>query len=212
MRELVAIGIAVGIALGSLAPGLVAGAVPVERLDACYRDLMIDGAFDAGDAERLQVLALSDDLLISRQEAEFLAERQRRHALSEPEGLPADGAEGLAVKRARLLMLQALRAGVAGAEYRRAMRQLVQLAMDPELTREERFRMLELVDRYRRVDPALGTRDALEAIALLLTNPTEARLDREHRRQLERLSKQFQVPVILDAASHSMQPGRKVPD
>ncbi len=205
MRGLVAIGIAVGLALGSLAPGLVAGAVPVDRLDARYRDLMLDGAFDAGDAERLQVLALSDDLLISRQEAEFLAERQRRHALDETESLAADGAEGLAVKRARILMLQALRAGVAGSEYRRAMGQLVQLAMDPELTRAERFRMLELVDRYRRVDPAVSTRDALEAIALLLTNPTEARVDREHRRQLERLEKQFQVPVILDAASRSVR-------
>jgi hypothetical protein len=203
MRWLVAVGIAVGIV--GLLGGSMAEAVPVDRLEERYRALTIDGGFDAGDADRLVVLALSDDLLLSRQESEFLRERHRRHAVEEAESLAADGPEEPAVRRARTLMLQALRAGVAGSEYRRAMRQLVQLAMDPELSRTERFRMLELVDRYRRVDPALSTRDALEAIALLLTNPTEAGLDREHRRQLERLEKQFQVPVILDAASRSVR-------
>ena len=102
-------------------------------------------------------------------------------------------------------MVQALRAGVAGSGYRRAMQQLVLLAMDPDLTRAERFRLLELTDRYRRVDPAVATRDAMEAIALLLTNPTEARIDREHRRKLELLEKQIQVPILLDPASRSLR-------
>lgn len=185
--------------------GAPAGAVPLDRLEERYRALMIDGVFDASDAARLVVLALSDDLLLSRQEAGFLSERFRRHGIEETERLAPDPAESLAVKRARTLMLQALRAGVGGQEYRRAMQQLIVLAMDPELARDERFRVLELVDRYRRVDGTVATRDALEAIALLLTNPTEARLDREHRRQLELLEKQFQVPVILDAASRSLR-------
>lgn len=175
------------------------GAVSIDRLDERYRALTLDGDFEASDAERLIDLALSDDLLISGPEAAFIAERVQRHGLAEVEvSADATGAEELGVRRARELMLQALRAGIGRAEYRRAMQQLVMLAMDPELTRAERFRILELSDRYRRVDPAVATRDAMEAIALLLTNPTEARLDREQRRMLERLEKQFQVPVILD--------------
>lgn len=197
--------LAVGIVLGLLAPLAAAEALPLSRLEERYRALTIDGAFDAGDAERLVVLALSDDLLLSRQEAAFLAERHRRHGLEEAEELVADRPEEPFVKRARTLMLQALRSGVAGAEYSRAMRQLVRLSMDPELSRADRLRMLELVDRYRRVDATVSTRDTLEAIALLLTNPTEARLDREHQRKLEQLEKQFQVPVILDAASRSVR-------
>jgi pimeloyl-ACP methyl ester carboxylesterase len=175
------------------------GAVSIDRLDERYRALTLDGDFEASDAERLIDLALSDDLLISGPEAAFIAERVQRHGLAEVEvSADATGAEELGVRRARELMLQALRAGIGRTEYRRAMQQLVMLAMDPELTRAERFRILELSDRYRRVDPAVATRDAMEAIALLLTNPTEARLDREQRRMLERLEKQFQVPVILD--------------
>lgn len=181
-----------------LAP-LQARAVPVDQLEARYRDLTIDGVYDAADAERMEALALSDDLVLSREEAEYLAARRREHGLDASEELAADGPETLAVKRARTLMLQALRAGIGAPGYPRAMRQLIALAMDPELTREERFRIVELTDRMRRVDPAVASRDVLEGIALLLTNPTEARLDREHRRKLELLEKQFQVPVILDA-------------
>ncbi len=196
MRGLVLLAIGVMVMLGAGS----AAAVPVSHLEERYRALTIDGGFDAQDAERLRDVALSDDLLLSRSEAEFLAARLRRHGLEVDESLTADAPEGPAVKRGRTLMLQALRAGSGGAEYRRAMQQLIGLAMSPELTAAERFRLLELTDRYRRVDPAVSTRDALEAIALLLTNPTEARLDREHRRQLELLEKRFQVPVILDAA------------
>ena len=203
MRFCLAVGIAVGL-LGALGASAV-HAVPLAQLEERYKALTIDGAFDDGDAEQLWLLALSDDLLLSRQESEFLAERSRRHAVAETESLAPDGPEDAAVRRARTLMLQALRAGIASAQYRRAMQQLVLLAMDPDLTRAERFRMLELTDRYRRVDGTVTTRDALEAIALLLTNPTEARLDREHRRKLELLEKQFQVPVILDAASRSLR-------
>lgn len=179
------------------------GAVPLDRLEARYRSLTIDGTFDAVDAESLISLALSDDLLFSRQEAEFIAQRLKRHDVQDVEPPVADAADGPVVTRARRLMVQALGAGIGGTDYRRAMQQLIALAMAPDLTREERFRTLELVDRYRRVDPAVSTRDALEAIALLLTNPTEARLAREHRRQLELLERQFQVPILLPAASSS---------
>lgn len=182
-----------------------AGAVPIERLEEQYRALMIDGSFDASDAERLTALALSDDLRLSRQEVEFLVERHRRHGLEEAESLAVDPPEGIGVKRARTLMLQALRAGVGAQQYQRAMQQLILLAMGTDLSRPERFQVLELVDRYRRIDATVSTRDALEAIALLLTNPDEARLDREHRRKLDLLEKQFQVPVILDAASRSIR-------
>jgi len=185
--------------------GVPAGAVSLDRLEERYRALLIDGVLDASDADRLVVLALSDDLRLSRPEVEFLVERARRHGLEETESLAADGPEGLAAKRARTLMIQALRAGIGAQEYRRAMQQLVLLAMGSDLSREERFQVLELVDRYRRVDATVATRDALEAIALLLTNPAEARLDREHRRKLELLEKQFQVPVLLDAASRSLR-------
>lgn len=180
--------------------GAGAWAMPVERLQERYDALMIDGVFDAGDAEALMALALSDDLLFDRAEVAFLAERLSVHGVSQVELPRADAsdAEELGVRRARVLLLQALRAGIGAAEYRRAMRELVMLAMDPELARAERFRILELLDRFRRQDSALATRDALEAVALLLTNPTEARLDREQRRKLEQLEKQFQVPVILD--------------
>jgi hypothetical protein len=203
MRGRVALGIFV--LLTGVLGGFPAGAVPVDRLEEQYRALMIDGSFDASDAERLTALALSDDLRLSRQESEFLVERIRRHRLEETETLAADGPEGLAVKRARTLMLQALRAGIGAQQYQRAMQQLVLLAMGSDLSRDERFQMLELVDRYRRVDATVSTRDTLEAIALHLSNPDEARLDREHRRKLELLEKQFQVPVILDAASRSIR-------
>lgn len=179
------------------------GAMPLDRLDAHYRSLTIDGTFDAADAENLIGFALSDDLLFSRQEAEFIARCLKRHGVQDVEPPLADAPDGPVVSRARRLMVQALAAGIGKADYRRAMQQLIALAMAPELTREERFRTLELVDRYRRVDPAVSTRDALEAIALLLINPTEARLDREHRRQLELLERQFQVPILLPAASAS---------
>lgn len=203
MRGLAAVVLLVMVA-GALG-GAPAGAVPLDRLEERYRALMIDGAFDASDAERLMQLALSDDLLLSRQEFEFLMERYRRHGIEEAESLAADGPEGVAVRRARTLMIQALRAGVGAQAYQRAMQQLILLAMGDDLSREERFRVLDLVDRYRRVDATIATRDALEAIALLLTNPQEARLGREHQRKLELLSKQFQVPILLDSASRSLR-------
>lgn len=197
-------GIAVALAVGGACG---AAAMPVERLQERYQALTIDGDFDASDAEVLTAYALSDDLRYGREEVAFLAERLARHGLSGVD-LPradAEDVEELGVRRARVLLLQALRAGIGGTDYRRAMQQLVMLAMDPDLTRAERFRMLELLDRYRRLDAALATRDALEGVALLLTNPTEARLDREQRRKLEQLEKQFQVPVILDTREPANQ-------
>ena len=203
MRGLAAVVLLV-LVLGPLG-GVPAGAVPVDRLEERYRALMIDGVFDATDAERLTLLALSDDLLLSRQEADFLVERHRRHGIEEAESLAPDGPEGLVVRRARTLMLQALRSGVGAQAYQRAMQQLILLAMGEDLSRDERFRLLDLVDRYRRVDATVATRDALEAITLLLTNPQEARVNREHRRKLELLEKQFQVPLFIDPASRSLR-------
>ena len=203
MRGLAAV-VSLVLLMGPLA-GFPAGAVPVDRLEERYRALMIDGEFDASDAERLTLMALSDDLLLSRQESEFLVERHRRHGLEETESLAVDLPEGLVVRRARTLMLQALRAGVGAQAYQRAMQQLVLLAMGDDLSRDERYRVLDLVDRYRRVDATVATRDALEAIALLLTNPQEARLNREHRRKLELLEKQFQVPLFIEPASRSLR-------
>lgn len=198
-------GLGIGVALGLALWAFEAEAVTRERLEERYQALLIDGSFDAEDAERLVDLALSDDLWISAEEAAFLAEVRERHGVDEGEAWEADGPETPLVKRARTWMLQAMRGGPASTAYLRAMRQLIALAMDPELGRDERFRLLELTDRYRRVERTHATRDALEAIALLLANPTEARLDREHRRKLELLEKRFQVPVILDGTSR--QPG-----
>ncbi len=192
---LIALLVSAGLSIDFYRP---AAAVSPERMETAYRSLTIDGYFDASDAEQLVLLALSDDLLITRPEAVYITERLTRHALTEVEAPVADPADGVWVQRGRRLLVQALRAGIGGTEYRRAMQQLVVLAMDPAIGLAERFRLLELLDRYRRVDPAVGTRDVLEGVALLLTNPEEARLDREQRRKLELLEKEFQVPVILD--------------
>lgn len=197
-------GVAIGLAL-VLGGAAAAWAVPASRIERMAQDLVIDGVFDLDDAERLVRLAWSDDLLVDGQESGALLAVVRRYGLRDAELPGVDAPATPGVERARRLMVQALRAGIGRTEYRRAMQQLIALAISEDLTRDDRYRVLELVDRYREVDPAVGTRDALDAIALLLTNPTEARRDREHRRQLELLEKQFQIPVFLDPASRSLR-------
>ena len=112
-------------------------------------------------------------------------------------------------KRAQILLIRARHATLGTNEAQEALRELVAIAWRQDLTSEDRLHILKLIDNYRKVDDRQDSKDAMEGLALLVSNPTEAARDRAHQWQLEVLSRMSNEPKIYwsPQASYPPQPG-----
>lgn len=192
------------LALPCAQPALAARAPHLDRLNRLHADLVLDQPLDRAKLDRLMAMALANDLVVDSQE-QALLERFIAQGYADPTG---DSAPEIAVTfqggpltgwvaRVQKLLVSALDASPASRQTRRALGELVAIAWRTDLTSDARERVLVLLDNYRQVDRKQGTEDVMTALAILFTNPEEAREDREHRRQLDLLSKLANRPVLV---------------
>lgn len=201
MRRLT-LGILMGLAC--LSPAWAARAPHLAQLKRLHADLIVDQRLDSAKLDRLRRAALEDDLEIDPAEASLL-ESFVAAGYDDPTGDPApeivptfagDRLKGWAA-RAQKLLVTALHASLGSTRLVVAFQELATLALSPDLTSRDREQTLTLLDNYRDVEPRLASREASTALALLLTDPEEARRDRAHRRQLERLEKLINRPIWI---------------
>lgn len=192
------------LALPCAQAALAARAPHLDRLHRLHADLVLDQPLDRAKLDRLMAMALANDLVVDSQE-QALLERFIAQGYADPSG---DSAPEIAVTfqegpptgwvaRVQKLLVSALDASPASRQTRRALAELVAIAWRTDLTSDARERVLVLLDNYRQVDRKQGTDDVMTALAVLFTNPEEAREDREHRRQLDLLSKLANRPVLV---------------
>lgn len=198
------------------APAEAARTPHLDKLKRLHADLVLDQPLDRSKLDRLLAVALENDLLVDREERTLL-ERYIAQGYDDPTGEAAPEIEvtfgGSPLKgwvaRVQKLLVQALKASPASSQYRRSLQELIAIAWRPDLAAAEREQVLALLDNYRLVDAKQATDDVMTALAILFTNPEDAREDRAHRRQLELLSSLANRPAILaPIASPSFATGR----
>lgn len=176
----------------------------LDRLTRLHADLVLDQRLDNAKLDRLVAVALENDLLIDKGEHALL-ERFIAQGFDDPTGDAAPELEatfgGAPLKgwvlRVQKLLVSSLKASPTGPQMRRALQELVAIAWRTDLGAAERDQVLVLLDHYRLVDRKQQTEEVMTALAVLFTNPEEAREDREHRRQLDLLGKLANRPVIV---------------
>lgn len=186
------------------APSALAARSPqLDRLVRLHADLILDQPLDRAKLDRLVAVALENDLVIDRQE-QALLERFVAQGYDDPTGDTAPAIEVTFASRlvgwpARVqkLLVGSLQASVGSLKGRQALRQLIAIAWRSDLSDEARDQILVLLDNYRLVDPKQETDDVMTALAVLFTDPEEARADREHQRELEILSRLANRPVYV---------------
>lgn len=189
-------------------PATAARTPHLDRLTRLHADLVLDQPLDRAKLDRLVAVALENDLLVDRGEHALL-ERFIARGYDDPTGESAPEIEvtfgGSPLKgwvaRVQKLLVASLGTSPASAAYRRALQELVAIAWRPDLAPSEREQVLVLLDHYRQVDRKQQTEDLMTALAVLFTNPEDARADREHRRQLELLMKLANRPVLVAPAA-----------
>lgn len=187
--------------LGTVTAAAAARAPHLDRLNRLHADLILDQPLDRSKLDRLLAVALENDLVIDRSEQAML-ERFIDQGYEDPTGDAAPEIEvtfttplrGWAA-RAQKLLVTSLNTPTLGAATRRALAELIAIAWRNDLSDEQREQVLVLLDNYRLVDRRQQTDDVITALAVLFSNPEEARADREHQRQLEILSKLVNRPV-----------------
>lgn len=189
--------------LGALADAKPDRSPQLERLKRLHAELTIDYPLDRMKLERLRAAALEDDLILDAFE-QALLESFVSKGYQDPtqesapeidatfEGKPPQGW----VARSQKLLVSALHASLMSRAGAQALRELTAIAWRDDLTSADRQQILTLIDHYRLVDSKQQTQDAMEGLSVLVTNPKEARSDREHQRQLEVLSQLANRPVI----------------
>lgn len=190
--------------LASAGPALATDeSLALYRLRRLHTDLTADQPLDRSKLERLRRVALEDDLMITAAESKLLSEFVRQ-GYQDPTGEPApdinptfDAAPKGWVERARRWLIEALRGGVGTGRTERALKQLVALAWRDDLKATERDEILQLLDNLREIDPAQRSRDAYEALGLILTNPDQARRDENYRRSIETLARKANMPSLF---------------
>lgn len=176
----------------------------LDQLKRLHADLILDQPLDRAKLDRLLAVALANDLVIDPAE-QALLERFIARGYSDPTG---DAAPEIAVTfqgaplkgwvaRVQKLLMLSLNASPASLRMRQTLGELIAIAWRQDLTGDQRDQVLVLLDHYRQVDRKARTEDVMTALAILFTNPEEAREDREHRRQLELLGKLANRPVIV---------------
>lgn len=188
----------------SAAPAEAARTPHLDRLNRLHADLILDQPLDRAKLDRLVAAALENDLLVDRGE-QALLEGFIQRGYSDPTGESApeievtfEGAPPKGwVARVQKLLIASLHASPASSRLRAALRELVAIAWRSDLAEADRERILVLLDHYRQVDRKQQTEDVATALAVLFTNPEEARDDRAHQRQLELLGKLANRPVIV---------------
>lgn len=190
----------------------------LDRLTRLHADLILDHPLDRSKLDRLISAALENDLLIDRGEHALL-ERFIAKGYDDPMGDSAPEIEvtfgGTSLKgwvaRVQKLLVSSLKASAASRQMRQALRELIAISWRTDLSATERDQVLVLLDNYRMVDPKQTTEDVMTALAVLFTNPEEARQDREHQRQLDLLAKLanrpiYGIPVGTPAGTSSQAP------
>jgi len=200
--------------MASAAPALAARTPQLDRLNRLHADLILDQPLDRTKLDRLIAAALENDLVIDRGE-QALLERFIAQGYEDPTGDSAPEIEvtfgGAPLKgwvaRVQKLLVASLNASTASLKGRQALREIIAIAWRNDLSDEARDQILVLLDNYRLVDTKQQTDDVMTALAVLFTDPEDARADREHQRQLELLSKLANRPVYvapMAAASSSV--------
>ncbi|HEY9856798.1 MAG TPA: hypothetical protein V6D05_13730 [Stenomitos sp.] len=188
----------------SAAPALAARTPHLDRLNRLHADLILDQPLDRAKLDRLIAAALENDLVIDRGEQSLL-ERFIAQGYEDPTGDSAPEIEvtfgGAPLKgwvaRVQKLLVASLNASTASLKGRQALRELIAIAWRTDLSEDARDRILVLLDNYRLVDTKQQTDDVITALAVLFTDPEDARADREHQRQLDLLSKLANRPVYM---------------
>ncbi|HEY9899453.1 MAG TPA: hypothetical protein V6D00_09755 [Pantanalinema sp.] len=204
MRKATLFTLALALSLAGGPGGHAAPLSNVGRLEHLLADLTLDQPLDAAKMDRLIQEALTNDLLIDRAEAAFLAQALDR---AEPDGFfdgPPDVTatfDGQAprgwVARAQKILVSTLRASTLSGATATALQQLGAIALRPDLDAQDRDRILTLIAHYRQVATARVTRDPLEAIEAALIDPQGALRTAEHRRRLELLDRLGNMPSML---------------
>ncbi|MBO9539619.1 hypothetical protein J7643_03400 [bacterium] len=187
----------------------------VGRLERLLTELTQDQPLDAAKFDRLILAALTNDLLIDREEAAFLT-RSLDHA--GPDGFVDEAPDVSAtfegvkpsgwVARAQQILVRTLKASTLNGPTATALQQLGTIALRSDLDGKARDQILTLIANYRRVATTQVTRDPLEAIEAVLIDPEGALRTAEHRRQLELLDRRGNMPSMLRGreASGSTRP------
>lgn len=176
----------------------------LDRLTRLHADLILDQPLDRAKLDRLMAAALENDLVVDRGE-QALLERFIAQGYEAPTGESAPEIEvtfGGAplrgwVARVQKLLVASLETSPASLKGKQALRELVAIAWRSDLSEPAREQILVLLDNYRLVDTKQQTDDVVTALAVLFTDPEDARADREHQRQLELLSKLANRPVYV---------------
>lgn len=195
--------LALVLAVGAFAPAHAARTPHLDRLNRLHADLILDQPLDRAKLDRLVAAALENDLIVDRGE-QALLERFIKQGYDDPTG---DSAPEIEVTfqaplkgwpaRVQKLLVASLNSPAYGPKTRQTLRELIAIAWRGDLTDDQREQVLVLLDNYRLVDRKQQTDDVMTALAVLFTDPEEARADREHQRQLEILGKLANRPIYV---------------
>lgn len=189
--------------LAGHAPATAARAPHLDRLTRLHADLVLDQPLDRAKLDRLVAVALENDLVVDRLE-QGLLERFVAQGYDDPTGESAPEIEVTFARplggwpaRVQKLLVASLQAQTLGPKVRQVLRELVAIAWRDDLAADERDQVLTLLDNYRQVDRRQRTDDVMTALAVLFTDPEEAKADRDHRRQLDLLTQLANRPVLV---------------